>query len=269
MTAQDGRRASNAERLGERIRDVAPSVLLTLAGFLVFVSLWELVAQLGFFPRLILPAASDVLQGLHTLAVASWFPAHVQATALEMFLGFSLGAMLAVTSASVLYELPRFRRAVYPYIIFFQLTPAIVLAPVFIIWFGFGLESKVVVSIATSFFVILIATLAGFDSVDESAGDLMRSLKASRWQIYSMLTFRAALPSIFAGLRTATTLALIGALVAEFITAQVGLGTLLTQFSFGLQQNLVFATVVVIAALGIVFYAIIELIQRKVVWWRY
>ena len=170
--------------------------------------------------------------------------------------------------AAVLHHLPLARRVLYPYVITFQLTPSIVLAPIFIIFFGLGLESKVVVSLTTSFFVVLITSLTGFESVDENARALMRSLSAGRWQVFRMLTFPTALPYVFTGLRTATALALIGALVGEFITAQVGLGMLLTQFTFNLRQDYVFATVIVVVLLGMVLFGAVELLARRVVWWR-
>jgi NitT/TauT family transport system permease protein len=242
---------------------------LALVVFIVLVALWEWVSRTGLLPSIILPPASKVAAGLVTLATAPWFPPHVQATAIETLLGFATGAVASISLASILYHLKLVRRVVYPYIILFQLTPAIVLAPVYMIWFGFGLESKVMVSATTAFFVILLATMAGLDAVEENAVSLLRSLGASRRQIFTMLVFPNALPYVFSGLRTATSLALIGALVAEFITSQVGLGTLLTQFGFGLQQDMVFATVLVVAGLGVVSYALVELLQRRIVWWRY
>jgi NitT/TauT family transport system permease protein len=156
----------------------------------------------------------------------------------------------------------------YPYILTFQLTPSIVLAPIFIIIFGLGIESKIFVSLTTSFFVILITSLAGFASVDPDSRDLMRVLVASRWTTFRMLTFPTALPFIFTGLRTGIALALIGALVGEFITARAGLGVLLTQFTFNLRQDMVFATIIVIVAFGLTLYGVVEGAHRWLVWWR-
>jgi len=144
----------------------------------------------------------------------------------------------------------------------------LVLAPIFITWFGLGIESKIVMAIAISFFPVVINTVVGLESVEEHAMLLMRSLVASRRQIFWKLAWPAALPSIFAGLKTSLTLALIGALVAEFVTAKDGLGTLIITFSFELKVYLVFAVIVVVSVLGLALYGIMEYFDRKVVFWR-
>src|SRR5207237_3770122 len=133
---------------------------------------------------------------------------------------------------------------------------------------GFGMESKVVMAIAISFFPVVINTVVGLESVEENELLLMRSLVASRGQVFWKLAWPTALPSIFAGLKTSLTLALIGALVAEFVTAKEGLGTLITTFSFELKVYLVFAVIVVVSVLGLVLYGIMEVLERKIVFWR-
>jgi NitT/TauT family transport system permease protein len=244
-------------------------LLLSTAVFGVVIGLWALASESGAISRAILPPPWTVGGAFAVLVTADWFPPHLFATATETILGFVGGGAVAIASGTLLFESPTLRRAVYPLLILFQLTPAIVLAPVYLIWFGFGLTSKVLVSATTAYFVVLLATLAGMDSVEPNSVSLLRSLGASRRQMLTMLIIPSALPFIFAGLRTATTLALIGALVAEFITSQVGLGTLLTQFAFSLQQQMVFATVLVVALFGVALYVAVEGLQRRVVWWRY
>jgi NitT/TauT family transport system permease protein len=248
---------------------IARQAFLTFIVFAVVIALWAFATQSGAISRAILPRPWTVGVAFVELITAEWFPQHLLATATETLLGFVGGGVVAIASGILLFEFSTFRRAVYPLVILFQLTPAIVLAPVYLIWFGFGLTSKVLVSATTAYFVVLLATLAGLDVVGKNSIDLMRSLRASRRQMLTMLIFPNALPFIFAGLRTATTLALIGALVAEFITSQVGLGTLLTQFGFSLQQHMVFATVLVVALFGVAMYAAVEAIQRRIVWWRH
>jgi NitT/TauT family transport system permease protein len=176
--------------------------------------------------------------------------------------------VLAIPVAFLLHYFRATRKIVYPYVVFLQLTPAIVMAPIFIIWFGFGLMSKIMVAALTGFFVILVSALTGFDSVGTGHVDLLRSMVASRRQIFHLVTVRSALPHIFAGLKTGITLALIGALVAEFIASKAGLGMLLTQFSFSLRQSLVFATVVIVALVGATLLGALSLLERKIVWWE-
>lgn len=245
-----------------------PELVLSPLVLAAVLAAWESASQARLVSHIILPPASDVARGLLVLLTAEWFPQHVWATTVETILGFTIGSFLAFTMAVILHHLPLLRRILYPYIITFQLTPSIVLAPIFIIWFGFGIESKVVVSLTTAFFVVLISTLTGLDSVEENAVLLMRSMCASRRQVFFMLTLPTALPYVFAGLKAAITLALIGAIVGEFITARAGLGVLLTQFGFAMKQEMVFATVIVIAVVGMMTFGLVELLQRRIVWWR-
>jgi NitT/TauT family transport system permease protein len=254
-------------RVVRRLRE-RPELLLSPLLLVAILIVWTLVVDARLVSRILLPAPGTVATAFVSIVTAPWFPPHLIATTIETTLGFVLGSAGAIAMAAVLHHLPLARRVLYPYVITFQLTPSIVLAPIFIIFFGLGLESKVVVSLTTSFFVVLITSLTGFESVDENARALMRSLSAGRWQVFRMLTFPTALPYVFTGLRTATALALIGALVGEFITAQVGLGMLLTQFTFNLRQDYVFATVIVVVLLGMMLFGAVELLARRVVWWR-
>jgi NitT/TauT family transport system permease protein len=229
---------------------------------------WAWVSESGLVSRLILPPPGRVFDGVIMLLTAPWFPQHLLTTATEMVAGFLIAAVMAISVAVLLHQIPLARRVAYPYIVTFQVTPMIALAPVFVIWLGFGLESKILIAVTTAFFVILVTTMAGLASVRHNSKLLMRSLVASRRQIFFMLELPSALPYMFAGFKTAATMALIGALVGEFVTAQAGLGRLLTQFSFAIRQDLVFSTVVIVAALGLVMYGVVSLLQRWIVWWH-
>ena len=256
------------ERVGQLLR-TRPELVLSPALFVGLLVAWQVIVEARLISRILLPSPATVADAFVSIVTAPWFPQHLIATAIETSVGFVAGSSGAIALAALLHHLPLVRRVLYPYVLTFQLTPSIVLAPIFIIFFGLGLESKVVVSLTTSFFVVLITSMTGFDSVDEDAQALMRSLSAGRLQIFRMLTFPAALPYVFTGLKTATALALIGALVGEFITAQVGLGMLLTQFTFNLRQDYVFATVIVVVLLGLVLFGAVELLARRLVWWRF
>ena len=245
-----------------------PEIVLSPLVLVATLALWAWVSENGIVSRIILPPPGRVFDGVLMLFAASWFPQHLFTTGLEMVLGFLIAAFLAIAIGVTLNQIPLARRVAYPYIVIFQVTPMIALAPVFVIWLGFGLESKIVIAVTTAFFVVLVNTMAGLEAVRRNSLLLMRSLVASRRQIFLMLTLPSALPYIFAGLKTAATMALIGALVGEFVTAQAGLGRLLTQFSFSIRQDLVFATVFIVAALGVVMYGIVSLLQRWIVWWH-
>lgn len=245
-----------------------PEIVLAPAVFCLIVLVWYVVTAREMVSPIILPGPLNIFDALKELVTAEYFWPNLKTTALETIIGFSIAAAAAVALAIVMNEVPLIRKVVYPYAVLFQVVPSIVLAPIFVVWFGFGITSKIVIAMVTAFFVILVNSLAGLGSVSENSQLLMDSLVASRTQILFKLTLPTALPYIFAAFKTASTLALIGALVGEFITAREGLGKLLTTFSFGLKQELVFATVIVVGALGILLYSTVALIEKWVVWWR-
>ncbi|HEY3209985.1 MAG TPA: ABC transporter permease [Actinomycetota bacterium] len=253
--------------LWRRIRQ-RPEVILSPLVLVVFLVIWEWVSTSGLVSPVILPAPPKVFRGILTLVKASWFPQHLWTTTIETVLGFCIAGASAFTMAVFLHQVPLLRRVIYPYVVTFQVMPMIVLAPIFVVWFGFGITSKVVVSVTTAFFVVLVNSLAGLAAVPENSLLLMRSMVATRRQVLFKLTIPTSLPYVFAGLKTAATLALIGSLVGEFVTAEKGLGRLLTQFSFALKQDLVFATVIWVGVLGLALYGIVSFLEKKLVWWR-
>lgn len=245
-----------------------PAAILSPVSFILILIVWEVIARAGLVSPLVLPAPSRIWDGLVILFTADWFPQHVWYTTAETLIGFFVGGIAAIALGIVMVNVPLFKEVIYPYVVGFQVMPKVVLAPIFITWFGFGIESKIVMAIAISFFPVVINTVVGLESVEENEVLLMRSLCASRSQVFWKLAWPTALPSIFAGLKTSLTLALIGALVAEFVTAKEGLGTLITTFSFELKVYLVFAVIVVVSVLGLVLYGIMEVLERKIVFWR-
>lgn len=244
------------------------AAFLSPLSFIAILVIWEVVARAGWVSPLVLPAPSRIWDGLVILFTADWFPQHVWMTTAETLIGFFVGGVAAIALGILMVNIRLFKEIIYPYVVAFQVMPKVVLAPIFITWFGFGMESKVVMAIAISFFPVVINTVVGLESVEENELLLMRSLAASRGQVFWKLAWPTALPSIFAGLKTSLTLALIGALVAEFVTAKEGLGTLITTFSFELKVYLVFAVIVVVSVLGLVLYGIMEVLERKIVFWR-
>jgi NitT/TauT family transport system permease protein len=245
-----------------------PGVVLSPVSLLLILLVWELVSRAGMVSPLVLPPPSRIWDGLVILFTAPWFPQHVWYTTAETLIGFAIGGVAAIVLGIVMVELRLFKEVIYPYVVAFQVMPKVVLAPIFITWFGFGMESKIVMAIAISFFPVVINTVVGLESVEENATLLMRSLVATRTQVFWKLSWPTALPSIFAGLKTSLTLALIGALVAEFVTAKEGLGTLITTFSFELKVYLVFAVIIIVSVLGLVLYGLMEYLERKIVFWR-
>jgi len=245
-----------------------PEIILAPLALVLVIYLWDLVTRVGLVAPVLLPSPWAVWRAMRLLLTATWFPQHLWATVAETLAGFAIAGVSAVAIAILLDQVRLIRQVAYPYMVVLQVMPSVVLAPLFIVWFGFGISSKIVIAVSTAFFVILVNTLSGLSSVSENSRLLMRSMCASRGQMLFKLSLPTALPYIFAALKTASTLALIGALVGEFVTARAGLGRLLTQFSFALRQDMMFATVLIVGALGVVLYGIVALAEKKIVWWR-
>jgi NitT/TauT family transport system permease protein len=158
-------------------------------------------------------------------------------------------------------------KLIYPYVIALQSVPKVALAPLLVIWFGFGLESKVIMTAVIAFFPIIVNTIVGLRTVDQDRIDLMVALKASRWQIFRYVRLPTALPFIFAGLDVGIVLSVIGAIVGEFVGANGGLGYLLLVYHADLKIAAMFALLVILALLGIVLHGIVQIVQRRVVFW--
>lgn len=265
------RTATVAEPTRESRRSVwlrRPERLLSVGFLLVVLAVWEALSRSEVIHEIILPAPSRIAGGLWTVVTLSSFPRDLGTTLLELFAGFLLAAILGVGVGILTGTFELFRRAIYPYVVAFQVIPKVVFAPIFLTWFGYGVESKIVLAAVIAFFPCLINTAVGLRSVSEEELMLMRSYVAGRQQIFWKLTLPKALPFIFAGLKTAFTFALIGAIVAEFVGTYHGLGLALETFTFALQMHLVFAVIVIISLLGIVLYAGLDFLDRKIVFWH-
>jgi NitT/TauT family transport system permease protein len=234
----------------------------------VFIALWEILSQTGVFNEIIVPPASEVFSALIDLMDEEYFWEATWVTVKETLIGFLVGVVFAWVLGTLIGMIRIFRLCLYPLVIAFQITPRIALAPLFLTWFGFGITSKIVLAATICFFPVLIAVVVSLDTVDKDGRSLMRSFGASRWVEYRMLALPSSLPVVFAGIKTAVTLALIGAIVAEFVGASEGMGVLIKTFNFQLQVAEGFAVIIALAVVGLVFYGITEMIENKLVFWR-
>ena len=245
-----------------------PEHALSIGFLIVMFAVWEWLNRSGMIHDIILPAPSRIVIGLWTVVTLPGFTRELATTVLEILAGFVLAAVVGIGVGILTGTFDLFRRAIYPYVVAFQVIPKVVFAPIFLAWFGFGVESKIVLAAVIAFFPCLINTAVGLRSTSEDEVMLMRSYVATRRQIFWKLTLPKALPLVFAGLKTAFTFALIGAIVAEFVGTYHGLGLLLETFTFALQMHLVFAVIVIISVLGIVLYAGLDWLDRRIVFWR-
>lgn len=262
--AADGAPRRARGRAAKFVRAAWPPTAVVVLILLV----WETVVVVGWANPLILPAPTAIAASLGAMVTEPFFWEAARATVTETLVGFVIGIVTAWVLGTLLGMSDLARRALYPIVVAFQITPRIAFAPIFLTWFGFGLESKIVMAATICFFPLLLNVLVGMETVDRDARALMRSFGAGRWQEYRELTLPASMPLILAGIKNAVTLALIGAIVAEFVGASVGMGVLSKTFSFQLDVASSFAVIIALMLFGLVLYGIVELVDRKLVYWR-
>lgn len=242
---------------------------LLLRVLLVFVVLavWELLVRGLDIPAYILPPPTNIALALYRGFASTLYFSHIGVTLAETFMGFALGSVLALSLGIAVALSRRVEYFLYPFIVMFQAMPKVALAPLVIIWFGLGITSKVVAAALVAFFPLMVNTIAGLRSADGDRVNLMRSLAASRWQIFWMLQLPNAMPYIFAGLEIAMIFALIGAIVGEFVGATSGLGMLIQSMNFTMDVAGQFSILLILSALGLLLNGIVSTIRKRVLFW--
>ncbi len=251
---------AQSQALSSGLRDGARSILLPVILALGVLVLWELLVRLNNIPQVILPAPTAILKIIsaqHEILLRHAIP-----TVLEAAGGFLIASVLGIALAVWLSYSRLAREALYPNLVFFQLIPKIALAPLFIIWLGIGSESRLAFSVFISFFPIVIATNAGFANVERNMLKLCQSLTATEWQTFSSVKFPSALPYIFSGMKVAMTLAIIGVIIGEFITAQKGLGYLIVFATARAETGVAMAAIVVLCGGGLFLYGVVALAEH-------
>jgi len=234
---------------------------LVLGGWIVYVEGWKL-------PTYFLPHPFKVAQTLVRLAASGVLARHALFTLQAAVLGFLLGSLTAVVLGTLISRSRAVESVLRPYIIASQTTPTLVLAPLFLVWFGFGIASKVLIAGIICFFPLLVNVIVGFRSVGESERRLFRSYNAGAWQTFVSLQVPSALPFIFAGLRITCLLSVIGAVVGEFVGSQAGLGYLAVTAAGNLDMDVLFAAVLTLMVIGLSFYLVISLAERQLLFWH-
>lgn len=244
------------------------SILLLI----VLLAAWEFGTRFFNVPKFLLPPLSDVLIALFRGLAASPFAKdglwlHTFVTLSEIVLGFLAGSAIGLMLAIVISESEMLDDLLRPYIAALQSLPKVAIAPIIVTWLGFGLGSKVAIVCLITFFPVLVTSIAGFKAVDIDRIDLMRSLSATRWQIFAKVKFPGALPYIFAGLDMAAAFSVVGAIVGEFVGAQAGLGVLILQMEAQLDTAGSFSVFVVLSLLGIVLTALLRALRLRLLSW--
>lgn len=247
-------------RLEKWRRVIDPLVL-----FLLLALLWEKAVDIFQIKRYLLPPLSQVLESLWTHR--GLLAAQSLVTTWEILLGFLWAVAGGIALGLAIFAWPTARRTLYPLIVLFQGLPKIALAPLIVIWFGYGNASKVLMAFMFAFFPVVIATLGGLAGTPAHLIEHFRAIRASRWTTFWRLQVRAALPSIMDGCKTAMPLAVIGAIVGEFVGSEKGLGHLILEANAQARTDLLFAALIAISIVAGVLYLVVELVAKRV-WWR-
>lgn len=237
-----------------------------LLSFVVLFALWELATHVFKIPSYLLPPPSLI----YSEFIQRWprVMEHAWITSQEIVVGFLLAVVVSIPLALITAYSRAVEVTLYPLIVFLQIVPKIAIAPLFIIWFGFGFTPKVLLVFLLSFFPIVVSSIAGFKSIDQEIMELARSTGASSWTIFRKIRLPHALPSIFTGLKVAAALSSTAAVVAEFVASDRGLGYLLLIYNGDLETPMVFATIIVLSIIGLLVYYAVELLERLIIPWH-
>lgn len=245
-----------AERSGAFVRHY----WVTLVSALVLLAVWEIEAQLKLLPPFVLPAPSAIVRAtvqfwgllLNDVGITTW----------EIVLGFAAGSLVGLALAIGIVFSRIIEQIVYPPAIVTQIVPKLAVAPLFVIWFGVGVTPKVMITLLICLFPVLVNAVSGMRAVDPRMLELMHSINASRWQVFTKVEFPNAGPYIFAGLKVGITLAVVGAIVGEWLGSNVGLGYRILAANSSLRTDLLFAAIAALSIVGIALYGLTALAER-------
>lgn len=251
-------RTNRQERLS---RWILPALLLVALGVG-----WEVAVRLTDTPKWMLPAPSDIARAFRD--DRSMLLEHTWVTFIEVIVGFSMALVAGILAGVAIDSSRIIERAIYPLLIASQTVPLVVLAPLFLIWFGYGLLPKVLITALIAFFPLAVNTVDGLRAADREILQLLRSMGASAWERFRYAKVPAAMPSIFSGARLAVTFSVIGAVFGELVGAKAGLGYLMDRSAAQFETSRVFAAIFILALMGIGLFGLVTLIERLALPWR-
>lgn len=244
-----------------------PELILSPVVFVIFIALWENLVNLLEVNEIILPTPSRIGEALVVQLQTSIFWSNLWVTSQEALLGFLFATIFAIIAGTFISQIRIVDKTFMPYLVGFQAIPKVALAPIFLIWFGLGQTSKIVLAATIAFFPILINIIEGLKSADNDQIRMLRVFGASRAQIFFKVQVPCALPFFFAGLDVGILLAILGAVVGEFLGSQAGLGNMVLNAQFNFETPTMFAILLVLSAMGIIAHIIVKAFQRKFAFW--
>jgi ABC-type nitrate/sulfonate/bicarbonate transport system permease component len=228
--------------------------------------LWEIMVDLFHVPKWLLPSPTDIFQEatLNGMVLTN----HLMSTLKLTLSGFFIGTAVGLITAIILYLIPYLKEALYPLLILSQNIPTIVLAPLLVIWFGFGMLPKIIVITLVCFFPVTIAALDGFKQTPSELRHYLAMAGANKWQLFSKLEFPYALPSIFSGIKISATYSVLGAVISEWLGAKEGIGVYMTLASSSFRTDRVFVAIFIIMILSLLLFALIQGLEKILVRWQ-
>ncbi|MEV0889942.1 ABC transporter permease [Promicromonospora sp. NPDC050262] len=251
---------------GSRVLTLLAESWRPVAVLLALFALWWFVAWRELVPAYLVPSPGAVAETM----VAEWamLLEHTWVTTLETIVGFVLAAVIGVAAAVLLVYSRTAEKSLYPLILFAQVIPKIAIAPILVVWFGFGMTPKIVLAVLIAFFPVVVSAVAGLRSVDPELLEMSATMGASRWKTFRKIRFPGALPQLMSGLKVAVTLAVVGAVVGEFVGADRGLGYVLLLASGNLDAPLLFADLILMSLIGVVLFVLVEVLERLLIPWH-
>ncbi|HMS81707.1 MAG TPA: ABC transporter permease [Burkholderiaceae bacterium] len=247
----------------DRLLRIGGPILL----FVLLITAWETGVRVFQIQQMILPRPMQVVDALVAGFANGTFQKHLAVTGKEVLFGYLLGVTLGIAFGAAIALSRTTEVLLYPYLLALQTMPKIALAPLMMIWVGFGIESKILITMIVAIFPVLVNVIVGLRSVEPDRIALIRSLKGGTWAEFVWVRLPSAAPYIFAGMKTAVVLSLLGAIAAEFVGAEAGLGYLMSQLMFRLDTPGVFAILVLLGAIGVLLFLFADWLHRKIVFW--
>lgn len=228
--------------------------------------LWDVTIRVFNIPPYQIPAPKDVVMTLWDewpMLLAEAWP-----TTVATVWGFLLSAAFGIPIAMLIASSKTVESYIYPLLVFSQSIPKIAIAPLFVVWFGFGIFPKILAAFMLGFFPVVVSAVQGFKSVEPDMLDLARAMEAKRWQVFRMVSLPHAMPSIFAGLKVSITLAVVGAVVGEFVGSNYGIGFVLQRSIGNFELNTMFAALIVLSLIGVLLFWVLDVIERLAIPWH-
>ena len=248
-------------------KNSAKEIWIPITAILIFILTWQLICVLGWVPGFMLPSPVDVGK-----AFVTDFPLlmhHAGITLLEAFIGLVMGVFLGFLCAALMDTFPVVKSALYPILVLTQTIPPVAIAPLLILWFSYGIWPKVILVVLVAFFPMAVGLLEGFQSVDSDLIKLMKSMKATRWQIFWKVKVPSALGNFFSGLKIAVSYSVVGAVIAEWLGGFIGLGVYMTRVKKSLSYDKMFAVILLVSVISLILMALVKLIQYKTMPWEH